>query len=287
MNALTMAALVVMAICAIRGWRRGFVMLLYGIAAWVFIAVFVLIAHRFIYNYFMGNEMIYTKVYDFARPYVNKYVPESILDVVNVENVISKATEKLVGDVDPETIKIDNDFLSNIDADRLADYGIEIPEEYRGVVESMISKAAEGVDKGSDAAGELIENAKERAGDAGEDLRNAMVDAATQTAVEYIFRAAAVFTAYLIAKIICVIVKIVLIVITERTPIRMAVHLAGAALGWFESVLYIWVALYVIRALEVTSFGRSLASQIDESSLLISLDSHNMLSGFLSFLLGF
>ncbi|MBQ7677961.1 MAG: CvpA family protein, partial [Lachnospiraceae bacterium] len=220
MNVLTIAALIVMAICSLRGWRRGFVMLLYGIAAWVFIAVFILIAHRFIYSYYLGNDAIYGKVYDFTRPYVNKYIPESMLGNPDVEKAITEAADALPEDVKQNDIRIDPGMLSDIDADTLKEYGIDVPKEYEGLVDDVLAKAAKNVENGSQKAGDLIEKAKEDAGEAGESLRAAMVDAATESAVQYILRAAAVVSAYLIAKIICVVTKIVLIVITERTPIR-------------------------------------------------------------------
>ena len=91
---------------------------------------------------------------------------------------------------------------------------------------------------------------------------------------------------YLLAKIICVVVKIILVVISEKEPIRTPVHLAGAALGMLESLLYVWIALYLIRLVSVTDFGASLALQVAESPYLSVLDQNNLLAGFLGHLFG-
>ncbi len=276
MNVLTIAALVIMVFCMLRGWKRGIIMWIYGVAAWIFIMLFVTVAHNILFNVYMENEDIYGKVYGTVRPYVEKYIPET------TENGIDKnKTIKAIDNIMSGGMPIDGDTLANVDADVLREFGIDVPKEYEGIVNGVIDKIA----NGADSIEGITEELSEGASNAGNMLRETTVDVATETAVKYILRALAVLTAYLIAKVICIIVKIILTVLTENALIRTPVHIAGALLGLAEAVMYIWVALYGIRILSVTDIGAVMAAQVRSSTLLSYLDENNMLAGFLGYLL--
>ncbi len=277
MNVLTIAAVIVILFCAFRGWKRGIVMWIYGVAAWIFIMLFVMVAHNILYTAFMENEQIYGKAYEAVYPYVNKYIPESKVDNINLGDAAAKVDELL-----PDGMAIDGNAFSGVDADTLREFGVDVPNEYEGIFNNVMEK----ISKSADAVGDVKESLTEGVSKGTSTIRETTVAAATETVVEYILRALAVFASYLIAKIICVIIKIILTVVTENALIRTPVHIAGAALGLLEGVLYIWIVLYGIRVLSVTDIGSVMAAEVRSSVLLSALDQNNMLAGFLGNLFG-
>ncbi len=277
MNVLTIAALVVLLFCILRGWKRGIVMWIYGAAAWVFIMLFVTIAHNVIFNMYMENEKIHGRVVEVVRPYVEGYIPNKTEGGIDIDDAMST-----MGNLIPEELPIDGSTLSNVDADVLRDFGINIPEEYDDVVNDVIDRVADG----ADTVGGLTEQINDGASGVGDALRQATVDVAAETVTQYALRILAVLTAYVIAKVICTIVKIALVVLTENKLIRTPVHMAGAVLGAAEGVMYIWVALYGIRMLALTDIGAIMVAEVHASPFLSALDQNNMLAGFFENMLG-
>lgn len=242
MNGLSLFFLVLTVLVIFRGWRRGLVGLIYGIAAWIFIAVFVMVANPPIYHYFMENEDIHDAVYERVYPYADSYVPQ------------------IAAQVDVPV--------------RLAD---SVPAEYREILEGLKEK---GIDPG-DIAGAVGDSLKESA----EDIRKAAVEVAAERVTSYLLKAVAVILSYLIAKIICLLVKLALNAVTAVGPIRSAVHVAGAAIGVVEAILYIWIILYVISLAQLTEWGAALYGQVEENPVLLFLYENNGLAVFLGNLL--
>lgn len=249
-SGLFIVAIVLMAFCTIRGLRRGIAMLIYGVAAWLFVLLFILFFKTPIYNMYVGNERVYNQIYEVAFTYVDRYVPKADAEEKSNDETVEQLKETI-----PKELQITEEMVSKIDIKKLEEYGIKVPKDF--IKEGVTS------------------------------VRDGIVDKATRAFVDYLIQALAVLTAYLIAKLICVIVKIIIITISESAIARGPVHLLGGIFGLGESILYIWIILYVISMIEFTNFGRSLASDVAGNPLLYTLDQHNLIAGFLHQIISF
>lgn len=304
-NGLFLFCLALTALVVFRGWRRGLVGLVYGVGSWIFIAVFVTMANPPVYHYFMENEDIHDAVYERVYPYADSYVPQIAARVdVPVRLAGTSASPE-----DEEKIK---QYLSN---------GGEVPDEYKGAVEQYLNGDTEGAldelekkgvtvpekyketldaledsgvsasdildglqDKGidlNDIAGAVGGSLKESAAD----IRKAAVEVAAERVTSYLLKAVAVVISYLLAKVICLLVKLALSVVTSVGPIRSVVRIAGAAVGAVEAALYIWIILYVISLTRLTEWGASLYGQVEGNPILLFLYENNGLASFLGNLL--
>lgn len=303
-NGLFLFCLALTVLVVFRGWRRGLIGLIYGVGAWIFIAAFVTMANPPIYHYFMENEEIHDAVYERVYPYADSYVPQIAAQV--------KVPVRLAASVSPEDEEKIKQYLND---------GGEVPDEYKGAVEQYLNGDTEGaldelekkgvtipekyketldaLEDSGVSANEILDGLKDKGIDLNDiagavggslkesaaDIRKAAVEVAAERVTSYLLKAMAVVISYLLAKVICLLVKLALSVVTSVGPIRSAVHIAGAAVGVVEAVLYIWIILYVISLTQLTEWGASLYGQVEGNPILLFLYENNGLAAFLGNLL--
>ena len=151
-------------------------MLLYGAAAWIFISLFVLVAHQIIYHTLVGNPEVHDRIYDRIRPYVSHYIPETEISDFDIEKAFSSLTKGV-----SEDTKISGSLLSDMTAEKLGQYGVEIPEAYRGIVEDALSNLGDG----AETVGEIMEKLRKTTAEGAENVREKAIDAAAETATDY------------------------------------------------------------------------------------------------------
>ena len=305
MNGLFLFCLALTALVIFRGWRRGIIGLAYGIGSWIFIAVFVTMANPLVYNYFYDNEDIHDAVYDRVYPYADSYIPQitaqvelpaRLADATAADEYKDVAEKYLNGDAEiPDEYKEAVEKYRSGDAegalDELEKKGVTVPEKYQNAINALKNSGIDinefagelqekGVDLG-EISGSLSNSVKESAAD----IRKAAVETLAEKVTSYVLKAMAVVIVYLIAKVLCLLVKLMLSIVTSAGPIRFAVHVTGAAVGVIESLLYIWIILFVISLTQVTEWGASLYEQVEANPILLLLYENNALANFLGNLL--
>ena len=254
MNPLFLVCLVITGLSVFRGWRRGVIGLIFGVAAWLFILVFVIIARPLLYDALFQNDGFQDAIYHKVYPYADSAVPKL---EANYLNNSGKSLSDAVRDVQ--------------------NGGLTLPEKYQDMVDELKES---GIDLGA-----VADTIEEGAVDSVEDIRESVVSTAAEKVTDYILQAISVIAAYLIAKILCLIAKLILDTVTEAGPIRPVTHAVGAAIGAGEACLYIWILLYAISLIRLSPQGAALYEQVEANPFILFLYDNNALRGLLEGLL--
>ncbi len=283
MNALFLIIIILSALVIYRGWSRGIIVLAYGIFSWIFMIAFTAIANPILYNYFMNNEAVHDKVYEFVYPYADASIPQVSM---KKETPQREAAPKGVDEdkkSDDDSIHIDKDILEegakNL-PDALKDLipekgvdvpkdlvdkfqengGISIPDKYQWAVD-MLEDYGIDVEEYVDKANDTIENTME-------DMRKAAVEKAATEITKRVLKGLALIVSYLISKAVCTVVWFILNLIRKIGPLNKVVHLAGACVGVVESALYIWIIMFVISMVRPSPQGSLLYKQVEANPFL-------------------
>ena len=289
MNPLLFVIIVISILAIVRGWRRGLFGIVYGIFSWAFMLAFVSMANPLLYQYMLNNEEIYDKVYDFVYPYADQAVPQlssrvevpvRMADLGAVQEYLKNYTS---GDNNDESVHIDKDVIEQSGLDipesvkqwipengidipsevvekAVNGEAIEIPDQYEGVVEELEKRGVP--------VSDYIEEVNEKLSETAGDIRKAAVAAAAAEATKKILKGLALLLTYLIAKAICLIVRLTAHTLMQNEAIHFLSRATGALAGMAEACLYIWILLAVISMFEMTPVGQKLYAQVQENDFL-------------------
>ncbi len=318
-NALTIICAVLTVLVIFRGYRRGIIGIVYGVAAWLFICIFVIVVSPVLYNTLEENESFCDMIYEKIYPYVDSSIPKLQSRAINstgspdekymnmAQNASISVPEEYQdafnnyiengGDISDVSDAV-NQYLDDTGKDLgdvardIQDGNIQVPEQYQGLVDGIkdsgvdLSELADSVKDSGVNLSDIAESLKEGVSGTAKDVRENAVAAAAKKVTDLILHILAVIMAYIIAKIICLIVKLVISFITETGPIKPVVHMAGAALGIIEALLYIWIILYIISLVRLAPQGQGWYDQVQANPILTFLYDNNLLGSFLSGLMG-
>ena len=306
MNVLLFCLTVIVTLTVIRGWSRGLIGLIFGLASWAFVIAAVVFGSPVVYNYLTENtaayDVVYEKVLESARSFLpsaagttGKNTAESA-DGKTAESgeMETQTTDSLTADTalleeessgeDPNSDEGGTEDASAEDKTRdvqtdlaavLEDSDLAIDEDtVRDIIQnkdlSDIEPAIENLTKS--AAGGVTGSV---------DLVREKVSEKIAAAIaERILRIIAGVFCYLAANIICIIVKILLHAVTSPKPIGFILHLAGALVGAAEGYIYTMIILLIISQIRFVDVGMRLYEQVESSSILTMLYTANPLLSF-------
>ena len=96
MNIVFVAVLLILVFCAINGWRKGLLGMIYGLISWVFLLVFVIWANPFIDNYLRER----TSLPETMQQTVEQAISDKAAEVTGIsreeiENITSENAKRL------------------------------------------------------------------------------------------------------------------------------------------------------------------------------------------------
>ncbi|MBQ9631849.1 MAG: hypothetical protein IJV04_02890 [Lachnospiraceae bacterium] len=195
-----------------------------------------------------------------------------------------------------DTIHIDKELIDNLDLDIPEEIEALIPEKGLDVPASVLEEMKKngGIripskykflvglleSQGVDVSG-FVDSVNNKLEDTVVELREKAVARVAEEATDRILKVLALLITYIIAKLICVIARLSLKLITIVPPVNFLVKAAGAAVGAVEALLYIWVILFVIALVRPSPIGGDLYEQVEENPLLETMYEVNPLTEIL------
>lgn len=290
MNILFVLAVILLVATIYRGWSRGLIGLVYGIASWLFIGIFILVVNPVIYNGMYNNPSIHDAIYDKVYPYIDKKVPGytgkagiewNTINAASLSNLDFDDIKKKIENGEITVSKEYKELIDNVDTDKYKDIINNIDlSEYENILDDNEITDEEGSVIGD----ALVKALSDAATDTANEVRKSVVEATTERVCQYIIRFIAILITYLVAKAIAVVAKKLLNEYFEEGTVGKIVHGAGAVLGAVEGILYIWIFMYVISMIRMLEFGEKMYGYIQQNLLLKLLYENNLLGDFLAHL---
>ena len=245
-NTLFYSLLIMILLTTFRGYRRGLYGFLYGVATWALvIALLPSMAER-VSDKLEKNEKFKASVEEKVEPYV---------DEISV-GIMSDELSGLITD----TNLIQNYFQDFMGTEEQLD-------EY----EKMLMGEPYDEEK---LKGQSILNSDLLSGDI--ELPPDMRQEAKDKIVDYISYIIAICAAYILIKVLAVIAGLFIKAFMGKHT-RSTIDLAGLLWGIAEGILYVFVFLLIVSAIEPSGIGKVLAKSVTENDILKKLYENNVL----------
>lgn len=250
LNVLFFVVLILLCLLAIRGFKRGFLGIVFGLIAWIFMIFFVQWAS--------------------PKAYENLKKDEEIVSAVS--QAVEEALDEKTKDI---TIENASSVLEDEKETSLADY---LPKEAVAKYEEMVSALKEfqsGLSLVEE--GDLKEDIMNQANASFNEKKEEIVLSATEIVTDYILHGIATLIAIVIGMILCGFVWLLIQVINHTPVIGTMSHFAGLIFGLLEGIFVTWIFMYIISFTTMTKIGGSAFSQIQENEFLLYLYNNNIL----------
>ncbi len=245
MNVLLFCIALIMSLTIIKGYSRGLIGLIYGVASWIFIASVVVVGSPAVYEYLTENTIVYDKIHDMVVQTADTYLPENEELIQNLQKNDTQEEAESDLPVDEKSIK---SILNSTNLEEI------IPD-----LDEMTQKMTGGIQRSADL------------------VRQEVIENAARLVTNRILHVLAGIFCYLVAKIICIIVRILINIVTSPAPISFLMHLTGAVLGAAEGYLYAMIILLIISQIRFLDVGMPLYEQVQSSPILTMLYTTNPL----------
>ena len=250
LNVLFFIVVILLCLLAVRGFKRGFLGIVFGIVAWIFMIVFVQWASPQAYENLKKDEEIVSSVSQ------------------KVEEALNEKTKDI-------TIENASEVLEEDDRSSLTDY---LPKEAVSEYEEMVSALKEfqsGLSLVEDEG--LKQDLIEQATVSFNEKKEEVVLSTTEIVTDYILHGIATLISVIIGLIICGLVWLLVQVINHTPVIGTMSHFAGLIFGLLEGIFVTWIFMYIVSLTAMTKIGESAFAQIQENEFLLYLYNNNIL----------
>lgn len=260
MNILFIILLAVLVVCAVFGYRKGLLGIVYKALSWIFIVIFVIALNPWIYSFIVNKTSL------------QSYLDEKIGSYIYKEVVPEVPLFSFDGDTDKVVEDNKEEDKTNAIQDFLTSKGIALPD-------SLASDFVDGVSSSVDG---IMNTVTESANKQVEEMEIRVVNSISNTVSSYIIKGIAFFVAFVLAKIICFIVG-KLVKGLQKIPVLHGIFSwLGLLVGVIEGMLIVWLFMYIVSLCASTGFGEMCLSQIKDSTILLYLYQHNLIVAFVS-----
>ena len=242
-NTLFIVVLIIFAVFMILGFLRGILGIVFGVASWVFVFIFVNWASPVILDN-IREGAIQEKVFEATYDYLDK----------KVDDDISGAIPGMEDESDVRVDKIQEDLFSV--------YGIKLPKELLTDDENSI-----------DITDMMDKSVIKKAAD---DARTMILMQVTAVVTLAILRALSSIIAVVVALLICTAVFILIKLISKTPFLGEANRKVGLVFGAVEGLMVVWILMYVIAVAGTSDFGQKMMAQIDGNFILGFLYEYNL-----------
>lgn len=253
LNFMFFIVVILILVLALRGFHRGILGIIFGVAAWIFMIVFVQWASPQAYEHLKQDEKIVSVI--------SQKVEETLLDKTkditfeNADKKLSEEKDSSLLDVLPkETVQEYEEMLSSLE---------EIRKTLSSIEDETLKK-------------DLQAQASSSFNEKKEEVVLNMADIVT----DYVLHGIATIISVVIGLIICGLVWLLIQVIHHTPVIGTASHLAGLFFGILEGIFLTWIIMYIISFSTLTQLGGSAMAQIRENEFLLYLYDNNILMNF-------
>ena len=249
MNIVFVAVLLILVFCAINGWRKGLLGMIYGLVSWVFLLVFVIWANPFIDNYLRERTSL----------------PETMQQTVE-QAISDKAAEV-------------TENASEGAQDGMEEFLAELPEPFRGVLTDLLAQSGESASDGqmeSQSQGQQSQEGQASDAQTPQDqTAQSIQGAVAQQLVDYAIRGIAILIAFVVAQLIVWLVGNIISAVGDAPVINGINGLLGFLAGAVQGFLYVWILMYLVALTGVTAFSQQIITYIYQNSFLVYLYQHN------------
>jgi hypothetical protein len=229
------------------------------VAAWIFVVIFVAVAHPAVEEYLLQNTSLYDKVYEYALQSIEKKA-EQLSEDTPLGDWYAAVTGGLPNDVTEE-------LKDTFSLDAL------LP----GISEQGQMKGAE--------LQEYLNSTKLSIGDLGgyrailqfSNGQQTLQEKLAAEVAERIMNGLGVLLSFIIAVAAVFLVGILVKAIGMVPVVRQVNGLMGLLLGAAEGFLLVWVLLFIVACFGSTSMGQTIISCIDQNKFLVFLYENNFL----------
>lgn len=238
MNWLVVVVVLIVAVNAYRGYKKGAIRMLLGLGALIGSVIVTGFLGPVISDSLCGSQI------------VMDYVSDSVNDSLRIEENINKTIEQTAGKVYTEKTK-----LTSTQQEKTV--------EALGLPSSIVDSVLEGT------AASISQSGKIAAGK--------FAACICDSIARIIIRGITYVVLFLIARIALQILVVVLGTLDKIPAIEDASELAGGAVGALSGLLVVWVGFLFLLAFSGTSFGMACYACIDDSAILRFVYNNNLL----------
>lgn len=250
MNLVLIAAILILALNIVLGYKEGLVKAAYSLVSWILIMVLTTCLTPLATDWVMNNTSVPTRIESYVYEQIKKGVEEKQKEV----------QEQLGTQVENQL-----EFQGGEGLEALEQYGIQLPD-------AILNKLEEVQEEWS------IEEPLESITDSAVSPAFRTL-AATITAI--IVKGVVSVVILILAIIIVFVIGAVLDIVSKLPVINTANKTLGVAVGALKGILVIWLLLAILSFFSVTEVGRTLIAWIYENPVLIWIYENNPLLNLL------
>ena len=253
-NVMTIIVLLILALLFIRGYKRGFLGIIFGIIAWILMIVFMQWATPQAYEHLKQDEAFVEDVSSHVEEVLTEKASEITLD--NASEELSEEKVSSISSLLPEgTMEQYNELMEGIN-------------QYQSLTSNVTDES-------------LKAQITEQANSVLDQKKAEFVAEATSVITDYVLRGIATLISFIIAVIACSLIWLIIGILNRTPVIGTASHLAGGIFGIFEGLLLVWIIMYIISLSSMTEIGSAAYEQIQDNQFLLYIYDNNILMNFI------
>jgi len=255
MNIILAVSCVIVALCGLRGYQKGALQMVYGIASWIFVAVLLLFGTSHVETYLI-NE---TPVYDRVNQQVTAYLSEQWDDVQN--EIITGMREQGTS------------------------YVLEVPEYLSAnkSVTAAVSAIYENLKVSLQSVAESDEFAWRESVDASiSEVKDKTISTMAFSITGQVLHVIAIAIIMASSAVLLLVVRWAIVSLSGKKGIKTFNKGAGLAVGLFAGVIVLQVIFGVLHMVDFTEWGSLLVNEIETTPLLQFVDQLNIFKIILS-----
>ncbi len=252
-------------LCAFNGFRKGLFGIVFGLISWAVIILSVIFLSPVMRDYLQNKTGVGDRIYESSKGYIEQKLTRTgsgSLDsmVENNEKKDSSSTSfvadiitRLVSDVDSNKSSATKDIS---DSTGSASYDSTLPPSLNRAIRGTAQEAIENYNISS-----AVNGVKET-------VVSYVAESVASKIRDYALSGLSKIFTFLIAALICFIIRIIFKVIMMDRGFAIRQHILGVLFGFLEGFLLVWILMYLISCIGTTELGRSLLSTIDGNAIL-------------------
>lgn len=244
MNWLLIIIVLLLALCVVNGYRKGFLRMMYSMVSWVIMFALVTWATPYINTFLRDNTSIYQTIATYCEQQIRE----------KTEKQIEQETTAVTGEVADETQPAAGVEQNNGQPADLTKLGVKLPD-------SVMNNISE---KTADLAGEAL--------DASGIYAQVSVGMA-----DFILNGISFFIAFAVGMIVLHFFSGILGIVSRIPIIRGINKYLGTVAGAIYGFVVVWIAFYVIALCSTSEVGGALISYIYESPFLTYIYENNLI----------
>ena len=261
MNVVLIVTLFLLFFLTLQGWRKGILGVVFGLISWVFIFLFVAVAHPYIENYMRNNTKIYDNVYQQTVHFLDNKSSAQPQDSGLSEwyaSITEGIPQDVVDGVTQELSKMEvsaenNESLEQLLSGLMSDQSVTL-DQLGGAANVMQ------ISDGTQTVQQLI---------------------AVQL-TDFMVQGIAVIVAFVIAQILVWIVGCFIKGVGKIPGIRQINGALGLVAGALEGFIVVWILMYIAACISTTTLGQGIIADINDNVFLTYLYNHNLIMAFIS-----